>query len=48
MDRKLFSVAGQTVYSLRKAIVEPLFDQIKGAKQLDRFRLQGVVQVIRE
>ena len=45
MDRKLRSVAGQAIYSLRKTIVEPVFGQIKGARRLDRFRLRGLKQV---
>ena len=45
MDRKLRSVAGQAVYSLRKTIVEPVFGQIKGARGLDRFRLRGLEKV---
>jgi transposase len=45
MDRKLRSKAGQTVYALRKTIVEPVFGQIKGARGLDRLRLQGLEKV---
>jgi transposase len=45
MDRKLRSVAGQAIYSLRKTIVEPVFGQIKGARGLDRFRLRGLEKV---
>jgi len=45
MDRKLRSKAGQTVYALRKTIVEPVFGQIKGARGLDRFRLRGLEKV---
>jgi transposase len=45
MDRKLRSKAGQTIYALRKTIVEPVFGQIKGARGLDRFRLRGLEKV---
>ena len=45
MDRKLRSVAGHAIYSLRKTIVEPVFGQIKGARGLDRFRLRGLEKV---
>ena len=45
MDRKLRSKAGQTVYALRKTIVEPVFGQIKGARGLDRFRLRVLEKV---
>ena len=45
MDRKLRSVAGHAIYSLRKTIVEPVFGQIKGVRGLDRFRLRGLEKV---
>ncbi len=45
MERKLRSVTGQTIYALRKPIVEPVFGQIKGARGLDRFRLRGLEKV---
>ena len=45
MDRKLRSKAGQTVYALRKTIVEPVFGQINGSRRLDRFRLRGLEKV---
>jgi hypothetical protein len=45
MERKLRSKAGQAVYALRKTIVEPVFGQIKGARDLDRFRLRGLKKV---
>ena len=45
MDRKLRSKAGQTVYALRKTVVEPVFGQTKGARRLDRFRLRGLEKV---
>ena len=35
MDRKIRSIAGQAVYALRKAIVEQVFGQSKGARGLD-------------
>ena len=45
MDRKLRSKAGQAIYALRKTIVEPVFGQIKGARDLNRFRLRGLGKV---
>lgn len=42
MDRKLSSVTGQTIYALRKTVVEPVFVQIKGARRLYRFLLRGL------
>jgi transposase len=45
MDRKLRSKAGQTIYAVRKTVVEPVFGQIKGARGLDRLRLRGLEQV---
>jgi transposase len=45
MERKLRSKAGQTIYAVRKTVVEPVFGQIKGARGLDRFRLRGLEQV---
>lgn len=41
MGRKLRSKAGQAIYTLRKIIAEPVFDQIKRARGLDRFLLRG-------
>ncbi len=45
MYRKLRSVAGQAIYALRKKIVEAVFNQIKGDRGLDRFRLSGLEKV---
>ena len=45
IDRKLRSVVGQAIYSLRKTIVEPVFGQIKGARGLDRFPFRGLEKV---
>ena len=45
MERTLRSKAGQTVYALRKTIVEQVFGQIKGARGLDRFRLLELEKV---
>jgi hypothetical protein len=45
MERKLRSKAGQAIYALRKTVVVPLFDQIKGSRGLNRFRLRGLEQV---
>lgn len=45
MDRKISSKTGQAIYALRKAIVEPVFGQIKSSRGLDRFRLRGLEKV---
>lgn len=42
MRSKLASVAGRALYKMRKAIVEPVFGQIKGARQLRQFLLRGL------
>jgi transposase len=45
MQRKLRTQAGHAVYKMRKAIVEPVFGQIKEARQFTRFRLRGLTKV---
>ena len=45
MERKLRTQAGRAVYKMRKAIVEPVFGQIKGARGFVRFLLRGQVKV---
>lgn len=45
MRRKLRTKAGQEVYRFRKAIVEPVFGQIKEARSFRRFSLRGLVKV---
>ncbi len=45
MQRKLRTQAGRAVYRLRKAIAEPVFGQIKGARGFTRFLLRGRVKV---
>ena len=45
MRRKLRTKAGRGVYRMRKAIVEPVFGQIKEARRFSRFLLRGVVKV---
>lgn len=45
MQRKLRTKAGRAVYRLRKAIVEPVFGQIKGARGFTRFLLRGLAKV---
>ena len=45
MARKLATKAGKAVYSRRKAIVEPVFGQIKEARGLRRFLLRGLQKV---
>jgi transposase len=42
MARKLATNAGKATYSRRKAIVEPVFGQIKEARGLRRFLLRGL------
>jgi len=41
MRAKLQTVAGHAVYALRKAIVEPVFGQIKAARNFRRFAFRG-------
>ena len=48
MRRKLQTKAGKTVYARRKAIVEPVFGQIKEARRFRRFSLRGLVKVAGE
>lgn len=45
MKQKLQSDAGRAVYKMRKAIVEPVFGQIKECRQFRRFSFRGVVKV---
>jgi len=45
MQRKLRTKAGRAVYKMRKAIVEPVFGQIKGARGFTRFLLRGLAKV---
>ena len=45
MRRKLKTKAGKTVYAARKAIVEPVFGQIKQARGFRQFLLRGVDKV---
>lgn len=45
MRAKLQTAAGQAVYALRKAIVEPVFGQIKGARGFRRFSFRGFGKV---
>lgn len=48
MRHKLRTPAGQAVYKLRKAIVEPVFGQIKEVRGFRRFSFRGLVQVAAE
>jgi hypothetical protein len=41
MRAKLQTAAGHALYALRKAIVEPVFGQIKGARRFRRFSFRG-------
>jgi hypothetical protein len=44
MRERLASETGKALYATRKAIVEPVFGQIKEARNLRRFRLRGLKQ----
>lgn len=48
MTRKLHTQAGRAIYARRKAIVEPVFGQIKQARGFRQFLLRGLEQVQRE
>jgi transposase len=48
MRQKLKSVAGQAVYKLRKAIVEPVFGQTKDGRGFRRFSFRGQTKVSAE
>ncbi len=45
MRHKLRTEAGQAVYKMRKAIVEPVFGQIKEQRGFRRFSLRGLEKV---
>lgn len=45
MKQKLKSDAGRAVYKMRKAIVEPVFGQIKECRNFRRFSLRGLENV---
>ncbi len=45
MRAKLQTAAGRALYALRKAIVEPVFGQIKGARGFRRFTFRGLAKV---
>ena len=45
MRRKLKTKAGKAVYAARKAIVEPVFGQIKQARGFRQFLLRGIDKV---
>jgi len=45
MRKVLSSDSGQAQYRLRKAVIEPVFGQIKEARGIRRFRLRGLEQV---
>jgi hypothetical protein len=48
MREKLRSEAGRAVYKMRKAIVEPVFGQIKEQRGFRRFSLRGKENVSRD
>jgi hypothetical protein len=45
MRAKLKTPAGRAVYARRKAIVEPVYGQIKEARGFRRFLLRGLEQI---
>ena len=45
MRRKLHTKAGAEIYAARKAIVEPVFGQIKQARGFRQFLLRGLEKV---
>ena len=45
MKQKLQTDAGRAIYKMRKAIVEPVFGQIKECRQFRRFSLRGFENV---
>ena len=45
MQAKLKTAAGRAVYARRKAIVEPVFGQIKEARGFRRFLRRGLAQI---
>ena len=45
MRAKLQTTAGHAIYALRKAIVEPVFGQIKGPRGFRRFAFRGLAKV---
>jgi IS5 family transposase len=45
MKRKLQTKGGAAIYAARKAIVEPVFGQIKQARGFRRFSLRGLAKV---
>ena len=45
MRRKLKTKAGKAVYAARKAIVEPVFGQVKQARGFRQFLLRGIAKV---
>jgi transposase len=45
MQAKLKTTAGRAVYARRKAVVEPVFGQIKEARGFRRFLLRGLAQI---
>ena len=48
MKQKLRTEPGRAVYKMRKAIVEPVFGQIKAARGIRAFLLRGLVKVSAE
>jgi hypothetical protein len=48
MQAKLCTIEGRLIYARRKAIVEPVFGQIKEARRFRRFSLRGIDRVRHE
>src|SRR6266516_2244825 len=45
MQAKLRTARGRAVYGLRKGVVEPVFGQIKAARDFRRFSLRGLEKI---
>jgi hypothetical protein len=48
MRDKLSTDAGKAVYKMRKAVVEPVFGQIKEVRGLRRLSMRGLEKVAKE
>ena len=48
MQQKLRTATGKSLYAARKHIVEPVFGQIKGARNIRKFLLRGLKKVTAE
>jgi len=48
MRERLASEEGKALYAMRKAVIEPVFGQIKEIRNIRRFRLRGLKRVAAE